>query len=91
MDARRKADLEAWRSRLGRIVMVTTDDGSKPAIRGQSVWVEEVLRALADGATYETVLAKWPELQREDILACLEYAARLVVYRQLRETDLPPE
>jgi uncharacterized protein (DUF433 family) len=29
-------------------------------------------------------------LQREDILACLEYAARLVVYRQLRESDLSP-
>jgi uncharacterized protein (DUF433 family) len=45
------------------------------------VLVEAVLRKLADGVTYEAVLAEWPQLQREDILACLEYAARLVVYR----------
>jgi uncharacterized protein (DUF433 family) len=55
------------------------------------VLVEEVLRKLADGATYAAVLAEWPQLQRDDILACLEYAARLVVYRQLRESDLPPD
>lgn len=62
----------------------------KPIIRGQTVLVEAVLRKLADGATCEAVLEEWPQLQREDILACLEYAARLVVYRRLREADLPP-
>jgi uncharacterized protein (DUF433 family) len=82
-------DTEKGQLRLRRIAMVTTDDGGKPAIRGQAVWVEEVLRTLADGATYEMVLAEWPQLQQEDIWACLEYAARLVVYRQLRESDLP--
>ncbi|NMF81787.1 DUF433 domain-containing protein [Nodosilinea sp. P-1105] len=77
------------RSPLGRIALGAGDN--KPVIRGQTVLVEAVLRKLADGATYEAVLAEWPQLQREDILACLEYAARLVVYRQLRESDLPPD
>jgi uncharacterized protein (DUF433 family) len=63
----------------------------KPMIRGQAVLVEAVLRKLADGVTYEAVMGEWPQLQRDDISACLEYAARLVVYRQLRESDLPPK
>lgn len=76
--------------RLARICISAGMGEGKPAIRGQTVLVEEVLRKLADGATYDEVLWKWPQLRQEDILACLEYAARLVVYRQLRESDLPP-
>jgi uncharacterized protein (DUF433 family) len=82
---------EEERSTLRRIAMSPSEEDSKPVIRGQSVRVEEVLRKLANGATYEAVLEAWPQLQREDILACLEYAARLVVYRKLRESDLPPD
>jgi hypothetical protein len=73
-----ETDGEEGRSPLGRIAMGSRD--GKPVIRGQAVLVEGVLRKLAE----------WPQLQREDILACLEYAARLVVYRQLRESDLSP-
>lgn len=76
---------------LNRLSLSGASGNGKPTIRGQSVMVEQVLRHLADGATYEAVLEEWPQLERDDILACLEYAARLVVYRQLREADLPSE
>lgn len=76
---------------LNRLSLGDAVGNGKPTIRGQSVMVEQVLRRLADGMSYQDVLKEWPQLHLEDILACLEYAARLVVYRQLREADLPPD
>lgn len=84
-------DVKNVSTQIERIAMCAGAGDSKPVIRGQTLTVAEVLRKLADGATYEAVLKEWPQLQREDILACLEYAARLVVYRRLRESDLPPD
>ena len=39
------------------------------------ITVADVLGWLASGMTHEEILADYPELHREDILACLEYAA----------------
>jgi uncharacterized protein (DUF433 family) len=47
----------------------------KPCIRGLRITVYDVLGYLAAGMTTEEVLADFPELTREDILACLAYAA----------------
>ena len=49
----------------------------KPCIRGLRYPVESVLEWLAGGMTIEEVLADYPDLEREDILAALAYAARL--------------
>ena len=49
--------------------------GGKPCVRGMRITVGDVLNWLADGMTYEKVLADYPELTKEDILACLTYAA----------------
>ena len=49
--------------------------GGKPCIRGMRITVYDVLGYLASGMTYEEVLYDFPYLTKEDILACLEYAA----------------
>jgi uncharacterized protein (DUF433 family) len=47
----------------------------KPCIRGMRMTVYDVLGYLASGMTTDEVLADFPYLTREDILACLAYAA----------------
>jgi uncharacterized protein (DUF433 family) len=49
--------------------------GGKPCIRGMRLTVYDVLSYLAGGMTHEQVLADFPELTEDDILACLSYAA----------------
>lgn len=49
----------------------------KPCIRGLRYPVETVLEWLAAGMSIEEILADYPDLQREDILAALSFAARL--------------
>ena len=47
----------------------------KPCIRGMRMPVASVLSHLSSGMTVEEVLQEWPELEREDILQALGYAA----------------
>lgn len=49
----------------------------KPCIRGLRYPVESILQWLASGMTTEDILADYEDLEREDILASLAYAARL--------------
>jgi uncharacterized protein (DUF433 family) len=49
----------------------------KPVIRGTRLAVEFVLELLAAGQSENEVLASYPGLTREDILACLSYASYL--------------
>lgn len=49
----------------------------KPCIRGLRYPVESVLEWLAGGMSIDEILADYPDLEREDILAALGYAARL--------------
>lgn len=59
----------------------------QPCIRGLRIPVAVVLRHLAAGETAEQVVAAYPELEIEDIRACLQYAAWLATGRTL---ELPP-
>lgn len=52
--------------------------GGKPIIRGRRLAVEHVLGMLAAGDSLEDLLRAYPWLEREDILACLAYARRVV-------------
>ena len=47
----------------------------KPTIRGMRITVYDILEMLSDGVSFEEILEDYPELKREDILACLSYAA----------------
>lgn len=50
----------------------------KPVIKGTRITVELILRLLAQGQTMENILENYPHLQKDDILAAIEYATRLV-------------
>ncbi len=49
----------------------------KPCVRGLRYPVETVLGWLASGMTIEDIVADYPDLEREDVLAVLDFAARL--------------
>jgi uncharacterized protein (DUF433 family) len=61
--------------RLNRITVEPGKCGGRPCIRGLRIRVTDVLELLGAGASYEEILADYPFLEREDILAALEYAA----------------
>jgi uncharacterized protein (DUF433 family) len=58
----------------------------KPCIRGTRIWVSLLLDFLASGAAMEEILADYPRLQREDILAAIAYCAEM---SRERFVDLP--
>ncbi len=49
--------------------------GGKPCIRGLRITVHDVLSYLAAGMTIDEILVDFPFLTREDVLACLSFAA----------------
>lgn len=49
--------------------------GGKPCVRGLRITVYEVLSYLAAGMTHEQLLLDFPYLTKDDILACLAFAA----------------
>jgi uncharacterized protein (DUF433 family) len=49
--------------------------GGKPSIRGMRITVYDVLEYLASVMSYEEILTDFPYLTKEDILACLSFAA----------------
>jgi len=46
-------------------------------IRGTRIPVYQIVRMLANGDTIEELLAEYPSLERDDVIACLNYAASL--------------
>lgn len=68
---------------LKRITVNPEIFGGKPIIRGRRLAVEHVLGMLAAGDTAETLLAGYPWLERQDILACLSYAHRIVEHERV--------
>ncbi len=46
-------------------------------IKGTRLPVHQIVRMLANGDSVEDLLREYPSLERDDILACLEYAAAL--------------
>ena len=46
-------------------------------IKGTRIPVHQILRMLTNGDTIEDLLQEYPSVTREDILACLDYAASL--------------
>ncbi|MFZ0590302.1 MAG: DUF433 domain-containing protein [Bryobacteraceae bacterium] len=62
--------------RLNRITIDDAQCGGRPCIRGMRIRVTDVLDLLSAGASIEEILEDYPYLEREDILASIEYAAR---------------
>ena len=68
---------------LERITVNPGIFGGKPIIRGRRLAVEHVLGMLAAGDSIETLLEGYPWLEREDVLACLAYAHRVVGHERV--------
>jgi len=62
-------------SLLDRIVTDPAIRFGKPCIQGTRISVGDVLEYLAGGMSEEQILADFPQLKRDDIRACLAYAA----------------
>ena len=61
---------------LNRITINPEICHGKPVVRGLRYPVEMLLELMASGMTTEEILADYPDLQKDDILACPEYAAK---------------
>jgi len=60
---------------LDRITFDPEQCGGRPCIRGMRIRVKDVLEMLGAGASEAQILEDFPDLQAEDIRACLQYAA----------------
>ncbi len=60
---------------LKRITVEDGKCGGRPCIRGQRLRVTDILQLLSAGASYEEILEDYAFLERDDILAAIEFAA----------------
>jgi uncharacterized protein (DUF433 family) len=58
-----------------RITVEPGKRSGKPCVRGLRITVYDVLEYLASGMSMEELLHDFPDLTKEDIFACLAYAA----------------
>lgn len=59
-----------------RITVDPEQCGGRPCIRGMRIRVSDVLDLLANGLTPEQILEELPDLELEDVRACLRFASR---------------
>ena len=68
---------------IDRITIKPDVCGGEPTIRGMRITVSHILEMLAGGMTSEQVLQHFPYLEKADIDASLEYAARHAAHREI--------
>jgi uncharacterized protein (DUF433 family) len=68
---------------LARITVNPDVCHGKPCVRGLRYPVEMILEYLAEGDSVESLLAEFPDLQREDILACHEFSRRMLATKSI--------
>lgn len=71
---------------LNRIIIDPAICHGKPSIRGMRYSVDSILKYLSGGDSAEEILEQFPDLEREDILACLAYATASM---KLRDIEVP--
>lgn len=69
---------------LSRITIDPAVCHGKPCVRGLRYPVEMLLELLSSGMTFEQILADYADLERDDLLAVLAFAARLAQTRRLQ-------
>ena len=62
---------------LNRITINPAQLDGKPCIRGMRISVQSILEFLGAGDSSEEILNQYPLLNKEDITACLQYAAKV--------------
>lgn len=68
-----------------RITIEPDKCGRRPCIRGMRIRVTDVLSLLGAGASFDEILLDYPDLEADDIVAALNYAAA-----QVDRSDLGP-
>ena len=68
---------------IDRITIKPDVCGGEPTIRGMRITVSHVLEMLAGSMTPEQILQDFPYLEKADIDASLEYAARHAAHREI--------
>ena len=63
---------------LSRITIDPNICHGKPVVRGLRYPVESLLEYLAGGDSIEDLVEDFPDLQRDDVLACIEFAAQSI-------------
>jgi len=74
-------------SHIRRITINKDICHGKPTIRGMRYPVENILELLSSGMSIEEILEDYKDLEREDILASLEFATKL---SQIKKIDIIP-
>jgi uncharacterized protein (DUF433 family) len=68
---------------INRITIAPNICHGKPTIRGLRYPVDNMLELLASGMTIKELLEDYPDLEEEDFLACLAYAAKLTQVKSI--------
>lgn len=63
---------------LSRITVNPEQCGGRPCIRGMRIRVSDVLDLFAAGLNFEQVLDELPDLEKDDLRACLQYVSRRI-------------
>ena len=61
---------------MSRITFNPRQCGGRPCIRGMRIRVTDVLDLLAAGLSFDEILVEMPDLEPEDIVASIQFAAR---------------
>jgi uncharacterized protein (DUF433 family) len=73
---------------LGRITADPAIFGGKPVVRGLRISVELILALLAAGENEKDIVDDYPELEPDDIRACLAYAHAVIAGERLEEVKV---
>ena len=75
--------MKSMTSLLSRITQTPGQCGGRPCIRGMRIRVPDILEMLAENLSATEILEDFPDLEPEDIQACLLFAARRTDFARL--------
>jgi uncharacterized protein (DUF433 family) len=71
---------------MDRITFNPKQCGGKPCIRGMRIRVSDVLELLADNMSHDEIVKQLPDLELEDVRACIVFAAQRISHPTLVST-----
>jgi uncharacterized protein (DUF433 family) len=69
---------------LDRIEIYPRVCNGRPVVKGTRIPISVILEQIAEGESWETILAGYPELKREDLQAVLFYARESIDHSEVR-------